>query len=121
MPRQRPVILPNGDDATNPNESAKTLEIPYAGDSGILLRGNRKAQISITCNTVGSGELYGCRVDKTMPATVRTGSIPKTKADKKPGKCNRFLITLNKDKVSVVLNGQTVIDQVPPSGNSHEW
>jgi len=44
---------------------------------------------------------------------VRTGSIPKTKADKKPGKWNHFLITLKKDKVSVMLNGQTVIDQVP--------
>ena len=116
MPRQRAVVLPNGDDARNADGSAKTLEIPYAGDSGILLRGSRKAQVNITCNTIGSGELYGYRVDKTMPAAVRAGSIPKTKADNPPGKWNRFVITLKKDHVTVVLNGQTVIDHVPLPG-----
>ena len=115
-PRQRAVILPNGDDATNADGSAKTLEIPYAGDSGILLRGSRKAQLNITCNTIGSGELYGYRVDKTMPPAVRAGSIPKTKADKKSGAWNRFVITLKNDQVTVILNGQMVIDHVPLPG-----
>jgi len=116
MPRPRAIVLPNGDDARNTDGSAKTLEIPYAGDSGILLRGSRKAQLNITCNTIGSGELYGYRVDRTMPAAVRAGSIPKTMADKKPGQWNRFVITLKKDRVTAVLNGQTVIDQVPLPG-----
>jgi hypothetical protein len=115
-PRRRPVVLPSGDDARNPDGSAKTVEIPYAGDSGILLRGKDKAQVNITCNTIGSGELYGYRVDKSMPAEVRAGSIPKVKADSPPGKWNRFVITLKKDRVTVVLNGQTVIDNVPLPG-----
>jgi hypothetical protein len=115
-PRRRPVVLPSGDDARNDDGSAKTLEIPYAGDSGILLRGKAKTQVNITCNTIGSGEMYGYRVDKTMPAAVRSGSIPKVKADSALGKWNRFVITLKKDRVTVALNGQTVIDDVPLPG-----
>jgi hypothetical protein len=115
-PRPRAVVLPSGDDAKNPNGSTKTIEIPYAGDSGILPRGSAKAQANITCNTIGSGELYGYRVDKTMPAEVRAGSVPKVKADRPPGRWNRFLITLKGDRMTVVLNGQTVIDRVQLPG-----
>jgi len=115
-PRRRAVVLPNGDDAKNPDGSARTVEIPYAGDSGILLRGSQKAQVNITCNTIGSGELYDYRVDKTMPAEVRSGAIPKVKSDSPPGKWNRFVITLSKDRVTVILNGQTVIDRVQLPG-----
>ena len=43
-----------------------------------------------------------------MPAAVRSGAIPKVKADSAPGKWNRFLIAMKKDIVTVVLNGQTV-------------
>jgi hypothetical protein len=111
VPKARPVVLPNGDDATNPDGSRKTLDIPYAGDSGILLRGTDKAQVNITCNTIGSGEMYGFRTDKQMPSEVRAGAIPRVKADKPPGQWNRFVITLKGDRLSVLLNGQTVIDQ----------
>jgi hypothetical protein len=115
-PRKRAVVLPNGDDAKNDDGTAKTIEIPYAGDSGILLRGSGRAQVNITCNTIGSGELYDYRVDKTMPAEVRSGAIPRVKADSAPGKWNRFLITMKKERVTVILNGQTVIDQVQLPG-----
>jgi hypothetical protein len=116
LPRRRAIVLPSGDDAINTDGSAKTIEIPYAGDSGILLRGSDKAQVNITCNTIGSGELYDYRVDKAMPAEIRAGSIPKVKADKPPGQWNRFVITLNQDRVTVILNGQTVIDHVQLPG-----
>jgi hypothetical protein len=116
VPKARPVVLPNGDDATNPDGSRKTVDIPYAGDSGILLRGTDKAQINITCNTVGSGELYGFRVDKTMPPEVRVAAIPKVKADRPSGQWNRFVITFRKGKLTVVLNGDTVIDQAELPG-----
>ena len=92
--------------------------IPYAGDSGILLRGQDKAQVNITCNTIGSGELYDFRTDKSMPPEVRSGSIPKVKADAPLGQWNRFVITLKKDRVTVVLNGQTVIEDVELPGLS---
>jgi hypothetical protein len=115
-PRARPVVLPNGDDARTPDGKPKTLMIPYAGDSGILLRGQDKAQVNITCNTIGSGELYGFRTDKSMPSEVRSGSIPKIKADAPLGEWNRFVITLRKDRITVVLNGQTVIEDVELPG-----
>lgn len=115
-PKARPVILPNGDDAVNPDGTKKVLMIPYAGDSGILIRGSEKAQINITCNTVGSGELYGYRTDKKMPASVRSGAIPRLKADKAPGQWNRFVITLKGDRLTVLLNGETVIDQAELPG-----
>lgn len=109
-PRARPVVLPNGDDATNPDGSRKVEMIPYAGDSGILLRGTDKAQINITCNTVGSGELYGFRTDRSMPPDVRSAAIPRVKADAAPGRWNRFEITLKGERLTVVLNNQLVID-----------
>jgi hypothetical protein len=115
-PRPRPVVLANGDEARNPDGSVKTLQIPYAGDSGILLRGQDKGQVNITCNTIGSGELYGFRVDQSMPAEVRAGSIPRAKADAPPGKWNRFVIAVKKGRVTVVLNGQTVIQDVELRG-----
>jgi Domain of Unknown Function (DUF1080) len=115
-PRPRPVVLPNGDDARNPDGKTKTIAIPYAGDSGIILRGQDKAQVNITCNTIGSGELYGFRTDKSMPPEVRAGSIPKVKSDAALGEWNRFVITLRKDRVTVVLNGQTVIEDVELPG-----
>jgi hypothetical protein len=109
-PRPRAVVLPNGDDARNPDGTPKTLQVPYAGDSGILIRGSVKAQINITCNTVGSGELYGYRTDRTLPAEVRAAGIPRVKADRPPGEWNRFEITLKGERLTVLLNGQTVID-----------
>jgi hypothetical protein len=109
VPRPRAVVLPSGDDARNPDGTVKTLSIPYAGDSGILIRGSEKAQINITCNTVGSGELYGYRTDKKMPADVRAAAVPKTKADRPPGGWNRFVITLKGDRLTIVLNGDEVI------------
>lgn len=116
VPRERAVILPSGDDAVNPDGSRKTLTIPYAGDSGILPRGSVKAQVNLTCNTVGSGELYGYRTDRKLPPEVRAASIPKVKADNPPGKWNRMLLTLKGENLTVVLNGQTVIDRAPLPG-----
>jgi Domain of Unknown Function (DUF1080) len=115
-PRPRPVVLPNGDEAKDPDGKTRTLRIPYAGDSGILLRGREKGQVNITCNTIGSGELYDYRVDRSMPPEIRSGSIPRVKADAPLGKWNRFVITLKNDRVTVVLNGQMVIDNVELRG-----
>jgi hypothetical protein len=116
VPHDRPVVLPNGDDATNPDGTKKVISIPYAGDSGILPRGSEKAQVNITCNTIGSGELYGYRTDKKMPPEVRSGAIPKVKADKPPGQWNRLIVTMKGDRMTVVLNGETVIDNTQLPG-----
>ncbi len=109
-PKKLQIILPNGDDALNADGSKKMEEAAFAGDSGIYLRGSSKAQVNITCKTIGSGEVYGYRVDKALPPEVRAGATPKLKADNAPGKWNRFIITMKGEQLTVELNGKVVID-----------
>jgi len=109
-PRPLQVILPNGDDAVDDTGKKKLVEVPFAGDSGLYLRGSSKAQINISCKPIGSGEVYGYRVDRQMPPEVRAAVTPRVRADKPPGQWNRFHITLRGERLTVVLNGQTVIE-----------
>ena len=109
--QKRPVILPGGDYATDENGRQKESEVMDAGDSGIYLRGSSKSQVNIWCWPAGSGEVYGYRTDPAMPPEVRAGATPKAKADKPIGEWNRFVITMQADRVTVVLNGQTVIEK----------
>ena len=51
-----------------------------------------------------------------MPAAVRAGVTPKVKADKPIGQWNRFIITMKGDRLTVNLNGQTVIENTPLPG-----
>src|SRR5262249_46655316 len=76
----RPVILPGGDYALDENGKQKEVEVLDAGDSGIYLRGSSKSQVNMWCWPVGSGEVYGYRTDKNLPAEVRAGVTPKVRA-----------------------------------------
>ncbi|MCI0643160.1 MAG: DUF1080 domain-containing protein [Gemmataceae bacterium] len=105
-----PVILPNGDHEKGADGKDKQIEIDDFGDSGIYLRGSGKAQINIWSWPIGSGEVYSYRMDKKQPPEVRAGVTPKVKADNKPKVWNRFLITMKGDRLTVVLNGKTVIE-----------
>lgn len=105
-----PVILPNGDNALNEDGTQKEVEVPYAGDTGIYLRGDSKNQVNIGNRFLGSGEIYGYRVDQKLPEAVRAAVTPKIKADKPPGEWNRFIITMQGERITVVLNGMTVVD-----------
>lgn len=117
----RPVILPNGEYATDGEGKQKQVEVKDAGDSGIYLRGNDKSQVNIWCWPSGSGEVYGYRTDPAMPAAVRASVTPKVNADKPIGEWNRFVITMIGDRLTVELNDQIVIEKaqlpgVPRSG-----
>jgi hypothetical protein len=79
-------------------------------DSGVFLRGNSKSQVNFWNWTVGSGEVYGFRMDQKLSPEVRAGVTPKMKADKPIGEWNRTIITLKGDRLTVMLNGQTVIE-----------
>ena len=107
--KQVPFILSNGAYATNDDGSRKTVEAPDAGDSGIFMR-TVKAQVNIWCWPVGSGEVWGYREDTNQPPQIRAAVTPKLRADNPPGEWNRFKITLKGDRLSVVLNGKTVIE-----------
>jgi hypothetical protein len=92
-----------------------TLSLPDS-DSGILLRGEGKNQVNIWCWPIGSGEFYGYRMDKSMPPEVRAAVTPRHQADKPVGQWNRFEITVRGDRVTVVLNGVTVIENAQLPG-----
>ena len=111
-----PVILPSGEHEKNADGKDKQIEIDDFGDSGVYLRGSSKSQVNMWCWPVGSGEVYGYRMDKKMPAEVRAGVTPKKNADKKPGQWNRFHIKMIGDRLTVVNNGVTVIENAQLPG-----
>ena len=117
----RPVILPSGEVAKNADGTEKQAEVMDAGDSGIYLRGTEAGQVNIWCWPAGSGELWDVRTRANVPPALRAAATPKVRADRKPGEWNRFVITMKGDRVTVVLNGQTVIENaqlagIPPRG-----
>jgi hypothetical protein len=116
VPTPRPVLLPTGDQAKDADGKPVQEEVPDAGDSGIYLRGDGKSQVNIWCWPAGSGEVWGYRTDPSQPAEVRAGVTPKKKADKPIGQWNRFIITMRGDRLTVNLNGETVIDNAQLPG-----
>ena len=107
-PRAR-KILPDGTEEKGPDGQPLSLAIPDS-DSGIILGGDQRYQVNIWCWPVGSGEMYGLRTDPTTSPELRAAVTPKVKADKPIGQWNRYEITHRKGTVTVVLNGQTVIE-----------
>jgi Domain of Unknown Function (DUF1080) len=115
-----PYILPDGNHAKDIQGKEMRMSLPDS-DSGIILRGSGKSQINIWCWPIGSGEMYGYRMDRKQPPEVRAGATPRTQADKPVGEWNHYEITLRGDRVSVQLNGVKVIDNaqmpgIPPQG-----
>ena len=104
-----PLILPDGNHKLDENGKEITMVVPDS-DSGIFLRGTGKCQANIWCWPIGSGEVYGYRMDKNMPPDVRRGVTPTVNADKNIGEWNTFKITMKNDRLTVVLNGIAVIE-----------
>lgn len=103
-----PIIKPDGTHKRNEKGEEIHMAVPDS-DSGILLRGDPKSQVNIWCWPIGSGEVYGYRMDPNMPAAVRAGVTPTVNADNDIGQWNTFQITMRGDRLTVVLNGRTVI------------
>ena len=106
-----PYILPDGTHARDVEGRPLRLALPDS-DSGVYLRGSARHQVNIWCWPIGSGEMYGIRMDANTPAGVRAGVTPRTQADKPVGEWNRFDITVRGRTVTVVLNGRTVLPAV---------
>jgi hypothetical protein len=104
------VIMPSGSYSQADDNTVRTVEVPDAGDSGIYVRGSTKAEINIWSWPIGSGELWNYRTDTSTTAEVRAGATPKMKADKPLGQWNRFVITMRGERLTVVLNDKTVIE-----------
>lgn len=115
-----PIILPDGSHKLDENGEVIRMEVPDS-DSGVLPRGHSKGQANIWNWPVGSGEVYGYRMDENMPAEVRAAAVPRVNADNDIGEWNTFEITMEGDRMTVMLNDQLVIDaiqlvEVPDSG-----
>lgn len=111
-----PYVLPDGTHARDIHGKPIQLTLPDC-DSGIYLRDpNGKSQVNMWCWPIGSGEVYGYRMDAKMPPEVRAGVTPKTQADRPIGEWNEFTITLVGDRLTVVLNGITVIENAQLPG-----
>lgn len=115
-----PIVRPDGTHQRNAQGEVIRTSVPDA-DSGIYVRGTSKAQINIWAWPIGSGEVYGYRMDPEMPADVVAGVTPSTLADNHIGEWNTFEITMRGDRLTVVLNDQTVIENarlpdVPETG-----
>ena len=104
-----PIIRVDGTHKKGPDGKEIKLAVPDS-DSGILLRGQPKSQVNIWGWPTGSGEVYGYRMDEKMPPAVRAAVTPKANADKDVGEWNAFEITMKGDRLTVVLNGVTVIE-----------
>jgi len=106
--KQQPVVLPDG----THKETTEVEEL----DSGIYLRGESKCQVNLWNWTVGSGEVYGYRIDKNQPPEVRAAVTPKEKADRPLGEWNRTMITIKGNLLSVTINGKNVITEAALPG-----
>jgi hypothetical protein len=110
-----PIVLPDGTHKLNERGEEIRMVVPDS-DSGIFLRGQPKSQVNIWCWPIGSGEVYGYRMDASMPAEVRAAVTPKVNADRHIGQWNRFEITMRGERLTVVLNGRLVLDEAPLPG-----
>jgi len=103
-----PYILPDGSHARDVHGKELTLALPDS-DSGVYLRGSGRHQVNIWCWPIGSGEMYGIRMDSKVSPELRAAVTPRTQADKPVGEWNHFEITVQGNTVTVVLNGTTVL------------
>jgi hypothetical protein len=109
------IVKPDGTSKRDLQGKPILIAVPDS-DSGIYLRGTSKAQVNIWCWPVGSGEVYGYRTDESMPAAVRAAVTPKKLADHDIGQWNTFEITMKGTRLTVVLNGERVIENAELPG-----
>jgi hypothetical protein len=110
-----PIIKPDGTHKRNEKGEEITISVPDS-DSGVFVRGDQKSQVNIWCWPIGSGEVYGYRMDKAMPDHVRIGVTPRINADRDIGQWNTFEITMKGDRLTVDLNGFHVIQNAQLPG-----
>jgi putative heme-binding domain-containing protein len=103
-----PLINADGLEA-GPDGRAATLRVLDAGDSGVLFRGLYKAQANLFCYPVGSGEFWEYRTDPASTPAQRRAFTPSKAADRPVGDWNAMRLRVAGNRVTVDLNGETVI------------
>jgi hypothetical protein len=110
-----PIIRWDGTHKKDADGKDIRIAVPDS-DSGIYLRGSDKSQVNIWSWPIGSGEVYGYRMDPAMPAAVRAGVTPSRNADRDIGAWNSFEITMRGDRLTVVLNDERVLNNAQLPG-----
>ena len=114
--KMRPVLDPRTGEAKKGPDGKPIMVKVDDLDSGIYLRGSSKSQVNIWTWPCGSGEVYGYRTQKKYPQAIRAALTPSENADKPIGEWNRFIITMKGDRLTVNLNGKTVIENAQLPG-----
>lgn len=113
---KRPVLDPATGVAKKNADGKPMMKEVLELDSGIYLRGNAYSQVNLWNWPCGSGEVYGYRTNRKFSEEIRKALVPKVNADNPIGAWNRMLITMKGDRLTVVLNGQTVIENAQLPG-----
>lgn len=110
-----PIVLQDGSYLKDATGKTITMKLPNA-DSGVYLRGEGKSQVNIWCWPVGSGEVYGYRHSDKNDPKIRAGVTPRVNADNPVGEWNQFTIIMVQDRLTVILNNKTVIENAQLPG-----
>ena len=108
--KEHPIVLWNGDFLRDQQGQRITRPRLDAGDSGIYFRGHFHCQANIWSQELGSGEINGYRTNRKLPVKLRQSCLPFLYADHPFGQWNVFHIRLKDDRMTVNLNGQTVLE-----------
>ena len=113
-------ILPDGSFQKDSEGNPINVTVPNT-DSGVFLRGQHKSQVNIWCWPVGSGEVWGYRMDPKLSDEIHAAVTPSENADRPVGRWNTFHIVMRGDHVTVTLNDKRIITDaqlpgVPESG-----
>ena len=108
-----PFILPDGTYKKDENGDVIRTPTPNS-DSGIMLRGSGH-QVNLWNWNVGSGELWSVRTNDDLSPELRAAAVPTKRMDHPIGEWNSMDIKVIGDRVSVMLNGEWVIEgaQIP--------
>jgi|GEM_PF-364552 len=107
--RAQNTFTPDGLFVRDPAGERVLKEMPFAGDSGIYVRGAPIGQVNIWSQPMGSGDLNPVHKNVSFSEAIRRAAMPAKHADNPFGTWNRFVIAAVGDRVWVRLNGEDVI------------
>jgi len=83
------------------------VRVPKKSNSGVYLRGRFEIQVV---------DSYGQKVNEHNMAAYYGRVVPKVAAEKPAGEWQHVSVTLYRQHLTVVLNGQTIIENAPVVG-----
>ncbi len=107
------IFNPDGSQKTGPDGKPMSVAIANA-DSGVFVRGSGQSQVNLWMWPCGSGQLWSYH--RNEDPKIRKSALPKVHADKPLGQWNTMEITVRGEQVTIVLNGEKVINKAQMAG-----